>query len=167
MTMKVSLMDRLGSMLKEFINDVAVKEQAKIVDIYECKKSGYIRAVIQLSTRHVIEKNISDIVTDNMLIQCFDKKTIRTLTYMATIERMKPDYSVVVQQLQDEVDEYILGIKSKSDKNIIKKTPSEISKDKALLAKFSPVDASRIGYLAGIRDTVKEFKIKSTINCIK
>jgi hypothetical protein len=35
-----------------------------------------------------------------------------------------------------------------------------MSKDKSLLAKFSPVDANRIGYLAGINETVKEFKMK-------
>ncbi|MDX1901847.1 MAG: hypothetical protein SFW66_07595 [Gammaproteobacteria bacterium] len=161
MAVKFNLVSWLSLMIKEFIKDTTSNEQIKIVDIYECKKSGFIRAVIKLSSRHTIEKNISDIITDNALLEGLDKKTIRTLTYMATVERMKPDYSVVVQQLQNEVDDYILEVKSKTDKSIMKITPSEISKDKTLLAKFSPVDASRIGYLAGIRDTVKDFQLKS------
>src|SRR5580704_4822383 len=89
----------LSTKFKEFIIESAVKSQYEVVELYECKKTGFIKAVIKLSARHTIEKNISDIVTDNNFIEGLDKKTIRTLTYMATVERMKPDYSVVVQQL--------------------------------------------------------------------
>ena len=39
------------------------------------------------------------------------------------------------------------------------KHPSEISKDKDLISKFNPVEANRIGYLAGVRETVKEYQL--------
>lgn len=145
---------------KEFISDFAMKSKNEILNIYECQDTGFIKAEIKLSGRHIIEKNISDIITDLSLLDGFDTKTIRTLTYMATIERLKPDYSIVVQQLGSEVDEYILEVRSRNGKQIVKKSPSEMSKDKTLLSKFSPLDANRIGYLAGIKETVKEFKMK-------
>lgn len=148
------------SIFREFVNDVKNKSENEIVDIYECHKTGFTKAQIRLSGRHIIEKNISDIVIDINFLEGFDKKTIRTLTYMATVERMKPDYSIVVQQLGNEIDEYILEIRSRNGKIVAKKSPSEMSKDKSLLSKFSPIEANRIGYLAGVKETVKEFKMK-------
>ncbi len=100
---------------------------------------------------------------DNELIENLDAKTVRTLTYMATVERLKPDYSIVVQHMTPEVDEYLLEIKSKSNTTVIKKSPSELSKDKELIAKFKPEDANRIGYMAGVRETVKEYEIKKNL----
>lgn len=67
-----------------------------------------MKAVIKLAARHTIEKNISEIVTNDELIEGLDKKTIRTLMYIATIERLKPDYSIVIQKLSNQVNEYIL-----------------------------------------------------------
>ena len=80
-------------------------------------------------------------------------------TYMATVEKLKPDYSIVVQKMTDQVDEYILEIQSKNSDKKLKKSPSEISKDKDLVAKFHPVEANRIGYMAGVRETVKEYQL--------
>jgi len=148
------------SLCKEFMTDMAKKADYQIVDIYECPKTKFTKAEIKLSGRHIIDRNISDIVMDLSFLENFDKKTIRTLTYIATVERLKPDYSIVIQQLGSEVDDYILEIRSRNGKNVAKKSPSDMSKDKLLLAKFSPVDANRIGYLAGIKDTVKEFQLK-------
>lgn len=151
----------LASMYKEFKSEIEVKFQYEIVDIYECKSTGFTRAVIKLSERHILERNISDIIVDNDLIEGLDKQTIRTLTYMATIERLKPDYSIVVQQMTDEVDEYLLELKSKHNHPSIKKTPSDITRDKALIAKLNPIEANRVGYLAGVRETAKEYQLIS------
>lgn len=148
------------SLFKEFMTEMAKKADYQIVDIYECSETKFTKAEIKLSGRHIIDRNISDIVTDLPFLENFDKKTIRTLTYIATVERLKPDYSIVLQQLGSEVDDYILEIRSRNGKNVAKKSPSVMSKDKLLLAKFSPIDANRIGYLAGIKDTVKEFQMK-------
>ena len=148
-------------MFKEFIAESTTRSRFEIVDIYECSRTGFIKAVVKLSGRHTVEKNISDIVTDNHLIEGLDKKTIRTLTYMATKEKLKPDYLVVTHYLCDEVDEAILEIKSRKHHTVLRKSPTELSKDKSVLSKLSPLDANRIGYLAGIRETIKDFQIKS------
>ncbi len=158
MDSRPSWYDWLITMLKEFTKE-ATKPQHEIVDIYECKETGFTKAVVKLFGRHMIEKNISDIVVDNNFIETLDKKTIRTLTYMATVERLKPDYSIVVQQMSNEVDGYILEIKSKNSGKSLKKSPSDISKDKGLVSKLDPIEANRIGYLAGVRDTVKEYEM--------
>jgi hypothetical protein len=92
------------------------------------------------------------------LIDGLDNKTVRTLTYMATVERLKPDYSIVVQQMTQEVDEYILELKSRSGA-IVKKSAVELSKDSALLAKLNPIEANRVGYMAGVCETTKEYQL--------
>lgn len=137
----------LYSMFKEFLKETTTQPKYEIVDIYECKKTGFTKAIVKLSNRHTTEKNISDIVTDNELLEGFDKKTIRTITYMATVEHLKPDYSMVVQNMASEVDDYILEIKSKHDNSTFKKSSAEITKDQEMLAKFTPIDANRIGYI--------------------
>lgn len=146
-------------MLKEFTAETTTKSLYEVVDIYECKKTGFTKAVIKLSGRHIIEKNISDIIVDNSFIEGLDKKTIRALTYMATVEQLKPDFSIVQQRMSNEVDDYILEIKSRNSQAIIKKTPLEVSKDRSLVSKFNSIEANRIGYLAGVRETVKEYKM--------
>lgn len=159
MNNKVNWCNWLAVMFKEFMTDMATKSRFEIVNIYECEKTGFTKAVIKISERHTIEKNISDIVIDNDFLDGLDKKTIRTLTYMATVERLKPDYSIVVQKMTGKVDDYILEIKSKYDREAVQKSPSEISKDKVLIAKFNPIEANRIGYMAGVCETVKEYQL--------
>ena len=100
-------------------------------------------------------------------LEGFDKKTIRALTYMATLETISPDYSIVVQQMGSEVDDFILEIKSKNGKQVEKKSPLEISKDKVLISKLSPIDANQIGYLAGIKETAREYNLKKMCENIK
>ncbi len=157
----MQMIRRISEIFKEFISNKIIEPSYEILDIYECKKTHFIKAQIKLSGRHIIEKNISEIVTDLTFLEEFDKKTIRTLTYLATVEKMKPDYSIVVQKLGDEVDNFILEIRSKKTTQITKKTAYEVSKNKLLLQQFSPVDANRIGYLAGVQETVKEYKMKA------
>lgn len=160
MSAQINWINWLGKMLKEFLAEKIEKSEYEILELFECSKTGFTKAVIKLSGRHTIEKYISDIVVDNDFLEAFDKKTIRTLTYMATVERLKPDYSVIGQQLGEEADDYILQIHSRSDHKNIDKTLAEIVKDKTLLSRLSPIDANRIGYLAGIKDAVDDFKSK-------
>lgn len=158
MKQKINWYEWLASMLKEFMVETTTRHQYEVVDIFECKRTGFTKGVIKLSERHTKEANISDIIMDNELIENLDPKAVRTLTYIATVERLKPDYSIVVQKMTSEVDEYILEIKSKQSGEISNKTPSELSKDKNLIAKFNPLEANKIGYLAGVRETVKEYQ---------
>lgn len=159
MNKKINFFKWFNEAFKLFLTESINNPQYEIVDIFECKETGLTKAVVKLSGSHVITKNISDIVVDTNFIEGFDKKTIRTLTYMATLEKMNPHYSVISQSMSDVVDEYILEIKSKNNGIIIKKTPSELLKDKSILSKLSPLEANRIGYLAGVRETVKEYEI--------
>lgn len=154
----------LISMFKVFLAETTKERAYEILDIYVSEDTGFTIAQVKLAGRHVVEKNISDIVTDLQFLEGFSKKDIRTLTYLATVEKMKPDYSIVVQHLGSEVDDYILELRSRYGKKVTKKSPSEISKDKALLAKIDPVETNRIGYMAGVKDTVNEFNLKHNIS---
>ena len=160
MNRKMNFFAWLSGMVVEFLNEPVSKSKYHIVDIFECKKTGHTKVVIKLSGSQSIIKNIDDIIADDSFIEELDKKTIRTLTFIATVEKMKPDYSIVVQQLTEEADEYILEIKSRNNRKAIKKSLSELSTDKKFLSKMNPMDANRIGYLAGIKETVKEYKMR-------
>ncbi|RUR14243.1 hypothetical protein [Legionella sp. km772] len=159
---KISWYEWFSASLKEFVVEAA-KPYYEIVDIFECDKTGFTKAAIKYSGRHIKEKNISDIVMDNELIKHLDPKTIRTLTYIAAVERLKPDYSILVHHMTSEVDEYLLEIKSRHSKETLKKSPTELSKDKEIISKFNPIDANKIGYMAGVRETVKEYEIKKDL----
>src|SRR5689334_15186844 len=108
MSNTISWINKLINLLKEFARAIFTKSEYEILDIYECNNTGLIKAQIKLFGRHIIERSIGDIVTDIHFLEGFDKKTVRTLTYMATIEAMKPNYSIVVQQLGNEIDDYVL-----------------------------------------------------------
>jgi hypothetical protein len=60
--------------------------------------------------------------------------------------------------MTQEVDEYILELKSKNG-TTIKKSAVELSKDASLLAKLNPVEANRVGYMAGVCETTKEYQL--------
>lgn len=158
MHQKESWYNWLGQMFKEFIAEKSKETTYKIVDLYECENTGLKKAVIKLSERHIQHKNISEIVADDSLIDGLDSKTVRTLTYIATLEKLTPDFSIVIQKVDGSLDEYILELKSRDGK-IIQKNPIELSRDKALIARLSPVDASRVGYLSGVSETAQEYKL--------
>ena len=160
MIRKIKWLQWLVSNFKKFISESQIKSVYEVMDIYKCLKTGALKAEIKLSGRHISEESINNIVNNLKFLEQFDAKAIRTFTYMATIESLTPDYSIYAQQLGNEVDDYILEIREKNGKKITTKSPAEISRDKSILSKFSPVDANRIGYLAGVKETVQEFKLK-------
>lgn len=53
---KIGWYEWFAGMLKEFVAETAKKSQYEIVDIFECKKTGFTKAVIKLSERHTKEK---------------------------------------------------------------------------------------------------------------
>lgn len=148
----------LTLMFKDFMTETDPKSGYEILHIYECKKTGFTKATIKIPPRGtIIEKNIRDIVIENEFLENLDKKTIRTLTHIATMEYLNPDYFIVSQKMTVEADNCILEIKSNSDYKTIKKSPTEISKDKTLVARFNSIEANRIGYMAGVLETVMEY----------
>lgn len=158
MSQKTNKEHWLSLVFENFMLEAATKSRYEIVNVYECKKTGFTKAVIKTSKHHTIEENIRDIVIDNEFLKALDKKTIRALTYIATAEYLRPDYSIVTQKMSEEIDNYILEIKSLHNGTTVKKSPSEISKDKILIAKFNPVEANRIGYMAGMLEATMEYR---------
>lgn len=153
----------LAQLFKEFIAEKLNETSYKIVDLYECENTGLKKAVIKLSERHIQHKNISEIVADDSLIDGLDSKTVRTLTYIATLEKLTPDFSIVIQKVDGKSDEYILELKSRDGK-IIHKNPVELCREKAMIASLSPEDANRVGYLSGVSETIKEFRLVNNRN---
>lgn len=160
---KTNWYDWFVLMFSEFMIESASKSYYQLVNVYDCKKTGFTKAVIKLSERHTIEKKIEDVMSDDNLLEGLDHKTIRTLTYIATVERLKPEYAVVAQRTTNQTDEYILELRSIKGTEMIVKSATALSKDGDLIAKLHPAEANRIGYLAGVRETVREYQMLSNL----
>lgn len=149
------------AMTKEFF-DESSKQKYEIVDDYASPENGKKKVVIKLSSRHTYECSLDEAILSDKFIDGFDKKTIRALTCVAIAEKMSPEYTVFSEQ--DINDEHILKFKAKNGK-VSSKLSSETCKDKEFLSKLSSLDAHKIGYIAGINETVKEFQaLKTMIN---
>lgn len=151
----------IRSNFNKFVSYFAKKYDYEIIEIYKCPRAGLMKAKIQLNYCQEMEKNVVDIVGNLTLLEKFSKKTIYILTQIAATEHLQPDYFISEQHFCYEIDDYMLEICSKTGNKISRKTPLEMSKDKSLLAKFSPSDANRIGYLAGVKETSDEYKMKA------
>ncbi len=112
--------------------------------------------MIKISSSHVVTKYVSEVVKDADFIESLDKKSICTLTYIATNEKMMPKYSITTFYLDEEVNEYIFKIKSREDATILTRSCSEIINDRSILLKLSSLDSSRIGYCAGMKGMEKQ-----------
>lgn len=159
MKLKISWYEGFLMLLKEFLAESAAKAKHKVVDVLECKKTGVTRVVYLLDGRHTETRNVADIVANDSLIESFDPKTVRSLTYIATVERLKPEYSIAVQQMTDKIAEFILEVKSKNGALVFRKSAQDISRDESLIARFNAVEAHRIGYMAGVWNTVRDYQL--------
>lgn len=159
MRQKVSWPEGLVRLFREFLKDTESKKYHKVVDVLECRKTGVTTVVYLIDGRRTKTRNVVDVVADDTLIEFFEPRTVRALTYIATVERLKPEYSIVVQQMTDEIAEFILEIKSRNQPQTFKKSAQEISRDLNLISRFNAVEAHRIGYMAGVWETVREHQL--------
>lgn len=81
--------------------------------------------------------------------QCF-----QAAVYLAGLEFSQP------------LQAYIITLKNQQGVIIAKKSASDVSKDSNLVKKLSSEDANRVGYMAGINDTLKENLLLKSESCL-
>lgn len=156
--------DPIDLSLKELLCGTADQVLYQILELYECENTGFLKALIKTPEGKLMRKKIADIVNNMRILEKFDKKTIRTLTYLAAIETIKPDYSIASQQFGSGADNYILNVRSRHERKTQARPVREIFKDKSIISGLSPADANRVGYLAGVKETVEEFNLRPKFN---
>ncbi len=98
------------------------------------------------------------IILDDTIIDGLSSKETRAITYLAVLERLAPENHLISWELDQILQEYTVTLKDKKNLKVERKSASEISRDKQIINKLTPEDANRIGYMAGINDTLKDVK---------
>lgn len=83
---------------------------------------------------------------------------------MSVIEQLAPEYHIENLELNALTEDYIITIRSKDKKAFSKQSASVFSKNKEVIKNLSSLDANRIGYMAGIKDTIDEYGLTKGAN---
>ncbi|MDF1677385.1 MAG: hypothetical protein P1U32_01675 [Legionellaceae bacterium] len=142
------------NLFNEFTKEEKQKYPYEIVGL-ETEKYKKI-LVIQLEGHLIQRRRPGDIILDDAMIEGLPPKAIKAITYLAVLEQLAPDHQLVGLELNQKLQEYFVTLKNHVDESVAKKSASSVSKDSAFVKKLSPEDANRIGYMAGVSDTIKE-----------
>lgn len=145
----------IKALFNDFVHDKKSKKFYEVVGIEENKDQEKI-LIIQLEGRFIIKKTPLDIILDDTIVENLSPQAIRAITYLAVLEQLAPEMQLISCELDQKIKEYTVTLKN--NKMIYEKiSASRISKDRGLIKKLSSEDANRIGYMAGINDTVNEY----------
>ncbi len=145
--------------ISSFIEENKQKYPFEIIDIHDCPKSSNKLAVIKLQGHYTKTMHIKDIVFNDDLIKGLNQETVRALTYLHAIEQLAPEFTIENIQLNNITEDYIITLKSKNAEKL-QQTAVNLSKDQNLIKKLNSKDANKIGYMAGIKDTIDEYNLK-------
>lgn len=148
----------LSNYFSDFINENKNKYAFEIIDITDCEKTGNKQAVLKLEGHYTKKIYIKDIISDNQIIKGLSPEAIRALTYLSVVEQLAPEYHIVGLELNSITEDYIVTIRSKNKKKISKQSATTICSNMELIKKLNSIDANRIGYIAGMKDTVYEYE---------
>lgn len=158
-----SKMDYLSNCLTYItlmVQSLLFKPTVSRFNIFKCPVKGVTKVLIYHADGHVLsEKNLAELINDKHFIATCDEQTARDLTHLAANETQKPNYSLLTQTMGEQSEDCLLHIKSHLDQQILVKRLSEIN-NQTFLSHLSPLDANRIGYLAGVRETVMEYQTR-------
>ncbi|MCH9716592.1 MAG: hypothetical protein K0U24_02180 [Gammaproteobacteria bacterium] len=85
--------------------------------------------------------------------------SVRAITCLVVLEWLAPELQLAGLEFNAKLQEYRVTLKHYNQLIIDKKSASYVSKNAMLIKKLSPEDANRIGYMAGVNDTIQEYAI--------
>lgn len=150
--------DSLKTLIGDYVLESKSNKRYQVVGI-ERTDSEQCLIVIRIHGRFVIKREPADVIMDDKLVENLEPIAVRAITFMAVQEQFSPDYQINSLKIGHEVEEYLVTLKKHSSSEIKTVLASELNLDKEVINKLSPADANRIGYLAGIADTVRDFKV--------
>ncbi|MDP1602218.1 MAG: hypothetical protein Q8M03_03050 [Legionella sp.] len=148
----------IKNLFNEFITEQKSRKVFEIVGIEQFENKTLL--IVRLEGRLIQKKTPQQIILDDSLIEGLSSKEVRAITYLAVLEKLAPDCKLISWELDQIIKEYKVTLQNKDNSKIEKISASAISKDKNFINKMSAEDANRIGYMAGINDTLKDFNTK-------
>jgi hypothetical protein len=134
----------------------------KIAGKEKCEKTGEEQFVIQVDGKNAFLKlSPNELMRDEAMLRGFTPLDVRTITYLAChiekpIKENKSLYRIIAQFFSKNRNEEMFTIQTENNIVRIVKSAQEISSDPALINKFDPEDAHRIGYVTGTEQTVSD-----------
>lgn len=158
MKRKKSTLHHLKTLFDEFSKAEKQKTLYQVVGIEEHNHKKMV--VIQLEGHLIQKKTPEQVILDDALVEGLPPKAVRAITYLAVLEKVSPKIQIVSLALDEKLQEYIITLKNHNSSSLEKKLASELVKDNSLIRKLSPLDAHRVGYMAGVSDTDKDKHVK-------
>jgi hypothetical protein len=105
-------------------------------------------------------KTPKKVIEDNSLIKSFSQEDVRGIAYLAYQENTLPEYSIIAHLPEADDDNFI--VRFNHDNTEKKFTLSMLLQEKNILEKMNGLDGAKIGFLAGIKNMLKEMKDRRT-----
>ncbi|HLB42977.1 MAG TPA: hypothetical protein VJN02_09070 [Gammaproteobacteria bacterium] len=137
----------LLNLVYELNKQVQQQDAYRIIEITQ-DKNGVYTLKVQMIGKSIppIKYSPQEIAGNDNLMAGFSKQDIRTITYLATVEMLKPKYEIHTQEIKNDSDRVFFKLKRQGSNQLIEKTADEITKDKEILNELNQVDAHKIGY---------------------
>lgn len=149
--------------IRNLFNEFAMEQKSKnAFEIVGIEKSSedVTYFIVQLEGHITKKMTPQQIILNDSIIEGLSSKETRAITYYAVLEKLAPENQLVSWELDQILQEFTVTLKNKENKKLEKASASKISKDKNIINKLTPEDANRIGYMAGINDTLKDVNNK-------
>lgn len=148
---------KLFKLFQRFLDESATFPTYVVENITESKEGLMVHYRLRMKSQ-TMKQHLTNIVLDDEMINMFDPKTVRTLTYLLLKDCLSPDLSLDFQKLDADIDASTIRFKSKSTGKVEELTLSQISKDRALINKLDPKEAHRIGFHLGYKEGHEDAK---------
>jgi hypothetical protein len=143
----------------------------KIVDKEICKKTQQEQLLIQVAGKNVFLKMTpKEIAADDVMLKGFSSLDVRTITYFACKEHFEVKqqsaqqpkqnilYRIVAMTFSRRKKKQMLVLEQTDKAEVITTSVQTVSNNLEMIDGFSPRDAHKIGYVAGVESVVDESK---------
>lgn len=150
------LQDYLAWVIKHYQNlHQSAQDAYRIIHVEEIESQC-------LLTVQIVGKSITfkcqpeEIAADDLLLEKFSKKDVRTITYYACHEIKKPKRKIIWQQFSEKLNKMLFGIQRRGQEGVTPTTADEISKNTNFIKDLSQLDAHMVGFTTATEQLIQE-----------
>lgn len=136
----------------------------RIVEIIKSDDEEYQVRVQLIHKNITFLKKPEDVLADDLLVDQFSPRDIRTLTYLGYLGINSPKYKILAQRLSQDNDKLIFALKQKGHNKVFIKTAEEIVNEQEILSSLDSRDASLISYTVGTESIQSENRMKKYLH---
>lgn len=154
MKVKDNWFKHIKNLYEEFSLEQSTQNAFEIVGVKKDLKGDSL-FVIKIHGHQTKSMTAQQIILNDSIVDGLSSRAVRALTYFAVLEKLAPDNKLISWELDQLLNEYCITIENR-EKKVSTISASIASKNKSLINKMTPEEANRIGYMAGINDTLRE-----------